>query len=56
MRDEKLQFFRIQLLKELKALEHFHRLAEIPTLEDGALDILDRANTEHEKSLFFHIH
>jgi hypothetical protein len=54
MRCKELQFFRVQLLKELEALDHPHSLAEIPTLEEGTQDILDQANAEHEKSLFFH--
>jgi DnaK suppressor protein len=55
MGHKELQSFRIQLLKELETLEHPHRLAEIPTLEDGTQDTLDRAHAEHEKSLFFHL-
>lgn len=55
MGHKELQSFRIQLLKELETLGHPHKLAEIPTLEDGTQDILDRAHAEHEKSLFFHL-
>jgi hypothetical protein len=54
MRCKELQFFRVQLLKELEALDHPHSLAEMPTLEEGTQDILDQANAEHEKSFFFH--
>ncbi len=52
---KELQSFRIRLLKELKTLTHPHRSVEIPTLEDGIQDTLDRAHAEHEKSLFFHL-
>jgi DnaK suppressor protein len=56
MRHKEYRSFRIQLLKELQALEHPYRLRGIPKLEDGSLDTADRATVELEKDLFFQLH
>lgn len=51
-----MQPFRLLLLKKLRVLEYRHGLGEIPGLESGNSDIVDQANGELEKDLFFHLH